>query len=96
MAVGTGGDGATYVGADVAVSVGVGPGDIVTVATAVAEGVADGPGTGVEASDCGIGLGCTNQSARLSLLSRVLPLDPPGRRSMLDFAGGAGAAVAST
>jgi hypothetical protein len=59
-------------------------------------GVGDGPGTGREASDCGTGLDCTNQSALLSLVSTVLPLAPPGKRSRLDVAGGTGATVPST
>src|SRR5664280_1643908 len=42
------------------------------------------------------GLGCTSQSAPLSLVSSQLPSAPPGRRSMLARAGGAGATEPST
>jgi hypothetical protein len=68
----------------------------VEVGAAVGAGVGVGIGAGVEASDWGTGLDWTNQSDLLSLVSCVLPADPPGSRSMLDFAGGAGAAEPST
>jgi len=60
------------------------------------DGSAERPGAGAEARDCGIGFDCTNQSDRLSFVSWVLPAVPPGKRSMLDLAGGAGAADPST
>ena len=41
-------------------------------------------------------MGCTSQSAPLSFVSSQLPSAPPGRRSMLDLARGAGAAEPST
>jgi hypothetical protein len=87
------------VGPEVRVGVGEPEGSVrlgEAVPSVVVEGDAEGPGTGVETSDCGTGFGCTNQSAQLLSVSCVFPFDPPGRRSMLDFAGGAGAAIPST
>jgi hypothetical protein len=84
-------------GSGVVVSSGVVVGtEVGAVSCESVEGVAEGPGTGLEASDCGMGLGWMNQSTRLLFVSWVLPPDPPGRRSMLDFAGGAGATDPST
>ena len=48
------------------------------------------PARGGDASPSGDGAACTNQSLALSLVSRPFPAEPPGRRSMLDPAGGAG------
>ena len=60
------------------------------------DGAAEGPDGGALPNGWGLGFGCTNQSDPLSLVSRVFPADPPGRRSMLDLAGGAGAGDPST
>jgi hypothetical protein len=62
----------------------------------VGVGVGFGVTDGADPNGWGVGLDWTNQSAALSLVSTPLPADPPGRRSMLDFAGGAGAAAPST
>jgi hypothetical protein len=59
-------------------------------------GEVEAPGVGDESSDCGTGFGWTSQSARLSFVSSRLPSVPPGRRSMLDRAAGAGAGEPST
>jgi hypothetical protein len=74
-------------------SVGV---DAVGVSDGDAEGASDAPGTGRDASDCGTGLGWIRKSDPLSLVSTRLPPEPPGLRSMLDLAGGAGATAPST
>jgi len=84
------------VGCSVPGSVAGGLADAVAVGTPTGEGEAVGPGAGEEARDCGTGFGWMNQSERLSFVSRVLPARPPGRRSRLDFAGGAGATAPST
>jgi hypothetical protein len=78
---------------ELANSVGV---NAVGVSDGDAEGVADAPGTGRDASDCGTGLGWIRKSDPLSLVCTRLPPEPPGLRSMLDLAGGAGATAPST
>jgi hypothetical protein len=78
------------IGVEVEVSVAVG------VAVEVGAGELVGAGTGVEMSDCGTGFGCTAQSEVLSFESTQLPSMPPGRRSRLDRAGGAGTTEPST
>jgi hypothetical protein len=72
------------------------PAAVVTDAAVLMVGVAVAPLVGVDDNDCGIGLGWRNQSERLSFVSTVLPSGPPGLRSRLDFAGGAGATFPST
>src|SRR5690242_17770259 len=81
----------TAVGVDVGAGVGVGDGEGLSVGVAVALGVGVGtpPGTAGDARFCGLGKAETNQSDALSFVSVVLPAAPPGRRSMLDEAGGA-------
>jgi len=88
----------TTVGIGVGVAVGTGLGDGVGAAVGAADGVGLGPGagTGGADSDCGFGDAWPNQSAALLLVSIVLPARPPGRRSRLDDAAGAAAAVPST
>ncbi len=82
------------VGSGVGVGLGVGSGD--GVGPSVGVGVAPGAGTGGAADDCGLGTTVRTQSAALSLVSIPFPPLPPGRRSTLDPAGGAGATVPST
>jgi hypothetical protein len=90
----------TTVGIGVGATVGMGLGDGVgaTVGAGVADGVGLGPGagTGGADSDCGFGDAWPNQSATLLFVSMVLPARPPGRRSRLEDAAGAAAAVPST
>ena len=100
MAVGDGvgvavGDGVA-VGASVAVGAGVDNSVGVEVTVGVGVGVGVGPGAGAEPRDWAIGFDCTNQSVLLSFVSWMFPAEPPGKRSMLDLAGGAGAADPST
>jgi hypothetical protein len=93
VAVGSGEDVGSGVGTGVGSAVGVGTG--VGTAVAVGSGVGDVPGSGTagEVDPCGPGMDDTNQSATLSFVSMPLPSDPPGRRSRLDSAGGAGDGV---
>ena len=81
-------------GSDVGSAVGVAVGS--TDAVAVGPGVAPGDGMSGEARFCGPGDALANQSIELSLVSDAFPAFPPGRRSRLDDAGGAGATVPST
>ncbi len=95
-------------GVGMGVGVGVGVGVGLGVTTGVGEGVAAGgvgvgvgvgpglPGTVGEARFCGFGSGWTSQSARFTLVSTPFPAVPPGDRSRLDPAAGAGAAAPST
>jgi hypothetical protein len=98
LAVGVG----TSVGMGVGVSLGVAVGPADDVALGVGESVALGvgvgpvPGTTGEARFCGDGVGETNQSLTLSFVSVPFPEGPPGRRSMLDEAGGAATGAPST
>ena len=86
-------------GVAVGVGVGVGVGDRrgrrvgVGVGVGVGTGVGPGPGTGAADIDCGEGTAWTIQSATLSFVSIPLPAEPPGNRSRLEPAGGAGAAA---
>ena len=59
-------------------------------------GVGVGVGCGGVFRPSAIGAGWANQSVALSFESVALPRSPPGRRSMLDEAGGATAALPST
>ena len=86
LGLGLGGEGAGT-GGDVD-----GPGDNAGVGVGVGLGV----GVGAAARFCGTGALFTVQSARLLFVSSPLPADPPGRRSRLEPATGAGAAVPST
>ena len=58
--------------------------------------VAVGAGTGGAARFCALGAALTSQSGALSFVSMTLPPMPPGFRSILERAAGAGAAVPST
>ena len=69
-------------GVGVGVGVGVGTGAIA--------------GTGGAARPCGDGTAWTNQSTEPSFVSHPLPSTPPGARSRLDPAAGAGAGEPST
>jgi hypothetical protein len=95
VAVGRGIVGSGAVGPTVPASLGLSAA-VVTVATTLMVGMAVATLVGVDASDCGIGFGWRNQSELLSFVSTVLPSGPPGLRSRLDFAGGAGATFPST
>ena len=100
VAVGVGAAVGVAVGAAVGVGVAVGLGENVGggVGVPLASRSASGPDP-APAGDprpCGEGVTCTNQSKALSLESVPLPADAPGRRSRLDPAGGAGAALPST
>jgi hypothetical protein len=79
------------VGVGVGTAVGLGVGAIVGVGV----GEDPGPGVGAAARFCGDGA-ATTKSAALSFVSVPLPADPPGRRSRLELAAGAGAAAPST
>ena len=59
-------------------------------------GLEPGAGRGGAPMFSGFGLGLTTQSLALSFVSVTLPDEPPGRRSMLEPAGGASAGVPST
>ncbi len=87
------------VGSAVGVVVGSGVGDAVGSGVGVGTGVGVGsgvaPGTAGEPVFCGFGV-ATNQSSAFSFVSTPFPPAPPGRRSRLDDAGGAGATVPST
>jgi hypothetical protein len=90
-------DGAEPKGAGEGISVGSPAVEVeVAVEIGVVEGGLVGAGTGAEASDCGTGFDRTTQSEALLLVSSQLPDVPPGRRSRLDWAGGAGATAPST
>ena len=97
VSVGTGAvaDGVAL-GATVGNGVSVAAGESVGVAAGVVVGVAPGAGTGGAAIDCGFGDAWVNQSTAFEFVSVVLPLRPPGLRSMLEPAAGAGAGEPST
>ena len=64
-------------------------------ATGVGLGLPPAPGSPARPGSAGLGV-ATAKSAAFTFVSVPLPADPPGSRSMLDPAGGAGAAVPST
>jgi hypothetical protein len=106
VAAGVGVGGGVGAGVGVAVGAGVADGEGVGirvgvgVATGVADadGEGDGPegGVGVAARFCGVGDVRTAKSSEFSLVSVPFPSAPPGSRSMLEPAAGAGATVPST
>jgi len=77
---------------------GVGLGVGVACGVADADGEGDGPeaGVGAAARFCGVGDVRTTKSSEFSFVSVPFPSAPPGSRSMLDPAAGAGATVPST
>lgn len=58
-------------------------------------GLEPGVGRAGAARFSGTGAGLIDQSIALSFVSKTLPREPPGPRSMLDPAGGAGATAVS-
>jgi hypothetical protein len=76
----------------------VGEGEGVGPSVGATEGAGDGPTGGVGGDErfCGLGTADTAKSAAFTFVSVPLPSGPPGRRSMLDPAPGAGAATPST
>jgi hypothetical protein len=91
--VGTGLGVGGAVGAELGVGVGLGVGN--GVAVGVGTGEPPGSGVGGDARFWGVGT-VTWKSAALSFVSEPLPPNPPGSRSRLDPAAGAGAATPST
>ena len=95
-------DGGPGVGQTSGVQVGFGDalGSGVPLGAAVDVGVEDGDGVwtgdGGAARFCGDGVAWMSRSSVLSFVSVVFPDGPPGRRSRLDPAAGAGAGVPST
>jgi hypothetical protein len=92
------GDGGTTLGATLADAAAVGLGIATEGDAAGLDGTGDALATGTAAAErfCGDGRTWTNQSAALSFVSTPFPAAPPGRRSMLDEAAGAGADAPST
>jgi hypothetical protein len=103
VGVGAGVGATVGVGAGVGATVGVGVGLGATVGVALGDelgdgtavGLGPGPGAGGAARFWGLGV-ATTKSAALTFVSVPFPAEPPGSRSMLDPAAGAGAAVPST